>query len=123
MRNPPKVPARINGTNTIANTFQRTGQFFSDQLEGRFGAVGARSSSSVTNPSKSSCCVNDVIAARPRYRLRVRLFLMERLSYCFLINLPSCGLALYAWQLIEYASSARVFPQFLLNRQSSRGPS
>ena len=41
MRNPPKAPARISGTKTIANTFQRTGQFFSDHLEGRFGAAGA----------------------------------------------------------------------------------
>ena len=39
MRNPPKAPARISGTKTIANTFQRTGQFFSDHREGRFGAA------------------------------------------------------------------------------------
>ena len=74
MRNPPKAPARISGTNTIANTFQRTGQFFSDHLEGRFVGAGSWASSSSINPSTSSCCVNVVIAAPPRYRPRVRLF-------------------------------------------------
>ena len=38
---------------------------------------------------------------------------------CFLLILPLSGLALFAWQLIEYASGAALFPQFLLNRQSS----
>jgi hypothetical protein len=35
-------------------------------------------------------------------------------------DLPECGQAFFAWQLIEYASSTRPFPQFLLNSQGSR---
>ena len=38
---------------------------------------------------------------------------------CFLIIRPLGGLAVCAWQLIEYASRAVLVPQFLLNRQSS----
>ena len=39
---------------------------------------------------------------------------------CFLIIRPRIRrLALYAWQLIEYASRDVLIPQVLLNRQSS----
>jgi hypothetical protein len=45
---------------------------------------------------------------------------MERRSYGFLLISPSDGRAFYAWQLVEYDSHVLLFPQFLLNRQSSQ---
>jgi hypothetical protein len=80
MRNPPNVPARTSGTKTIANTFQRTGQFVSAHRDGRLGGGAALRSKSTSVPSACFSCENAVIAACPRYRALVRISVMERLS-------------------------------------------
>jgi hypothetical protein len=72
MRIPPNVAARISGTRTIANTFQRTGQLVSDHRDGRFAGAGGWGSNSAMESSAGFSGVSEVIAARPRYRSLVR---------------------------------------------------
>jgi hypothetical protein len=65
---------------------------------------------------RGHCCPATVPAASPSFPNGASFIRLPA-------DLPSCGLAFYAWQLIEYASRTPPFPQFLLNRQSSRAPS
>ena len=119
MRNPPNVPASTKGTKTIANTFQRTGQFAIDHRDGRLAGRCAAGSNSMMVPSAWFGCENAVIRGRRCDRPPVRNSVMERCSWGFLLISPFDGRAFYAWQLVEYASPLQPFPQFLLNRQSS----
>jgi hypothetical protein len=80
MRNPPNVPARTNGTKTIANTFQRTGQFEIDHRDGRLTGGCALGSKSTSVPSARFSCENAVIGVRRCYRPPDRNSVMKRRS-------------------------------------------